>query len=166
MKRRQFIKSTGLSLTAMFGSSFWLNACHTEEDMIGEPNWIVEGGFERPLPIPPQVTNNVQLTAKTVSDEMISGKLTSLLSYRDGLMGPTITVASGSNVNVRLDNNLLENTNIHWHGLIVPADMEGHPKDYASTGNALQYVLPINQRAGTYWYHPHVHGSTARQVFM
>ena len=167
MKRRQFIKSTGLStLTALFGSSFWLNACHTEEDMIGEPNWIVEGGFDRPLPIPPQATNNVKLTAKTISDEMISGKLTSLLSYRDGLMGPTITVSSGSNVNVLLDNNLLENTNIHWHGLIVPAEMEGHPKDYASTGNALQYVLPINQRAGTYWYHPHVHGSTARQVFM
>ena len=167
MKRRQFIKSTGLStLTAMFSSSFLLNACHTEEDMIGEPNWIVEGGFDRLLPIPPQATNNVQLAAKTVSDEMISGKLTSLLSYRDGLMGPTITVASGSNVNVLLNNNLLETTNIHWHGLIVPAEMEGHPKDYASAGNALQYVLPINQRAGTYWYHPHVHGSTARQVFM
>ena len=167
MKRRQFIKSTGLStLTALFGSSFWLNACHTEEDMIGEPNWIVEGGFDRPLSMPAQVTNNVQLTAKTISDEMISGKLTSLLSYRDGLMGSTITVSSGSNVNVLLDNNLLENTNIHWHGLIVPAEMEGHPKDYASTGHALQYVLPINQRAGTYWYHPHVHGSTARQVFM
>jgi FtsP/CotA-like multicopper oxidase with cupredoxin domain len=134
--------------------------------MVGEPNWIVEGGFERPLSVPPQVSGNVELMAKTISDEMIAGKFTSALSYREGLLGPTIYAASGSTVNVRLDNSLSENTNIHWHGLIVPADMEGHPKDYTVGGESFQYTLPIDQRAGTYWYHPHVHGSTARQVFM
>ena len=97
--------------------------------MIGEPNWIVEGGFDTPLPTIPQVTGNVELTAKTISDEMINGKLTSTLSYRDGLLGPIIKAESGSTVNVRLDNNLSEDTNIHWHGLVLPADMEGHPKD-------------------------------------
>ncbi len=80
MKRRDFIKSTGLStLTALMGSSVLLKACHTEEDMIGEPNWIVEGGFDTPLPTIPQVTGSVELTAKTISDEMINGKLTSTL---------------------------------------------------------------------------------------
>jgi FtsP/CotA-like multicopper oxidase with cupredoxin domain len=148
------------------GSSFLLKACHTEEDMIGKPNWIVEGGFDRPLPIPPQVAGNAELNAATISEEILSGKLSTVYSYRDGLMGPTFNVMSGSNVSVRLNNNIEDNTNIHWHGLIVPADMEGHPKDYVRTSNVFQYDLPINQRAGTYWYHPHVHGSTARQVFM
>ena len=167
MKRREFIKSTGLStLTALIGPSFLLNACHTEEDMIGEPNWIVEASFDTPLPNLPQSVGNVQLTAKTVSNEMLSGKLTSTLSYHDGLLGPVIKAETGSTVNVLLNNNLSEDTNIHWHGLVLPAGMEGHPKDVAESGNTLQYSLPIIQRAGTYWYHPHPEGATALQVFM
>src|SRR5688572_28822512 len=130
MKRRQFIKSTGLStLTALMGSSFLLKACHTEEDVIGEPNWIMEGGFDVPLPNLPYVAGNVELSAKSISGEMIDGKITSALSYRDGLLGPIIKTETGSNVSVRLDNALSEETNIHWHGLVLPAGMEGHPKD-------------------------------------
>jgi hypothetical protein len=53
MKRRDFIKRSGLSaLTAWAGSSLLLNAWHAEEDMIGEPDWIVEGSFDRALPLP------------------------------------------------------------------------------------------------------------------
>ena len=59
MKRREFIKSTGVSaLGALAGSSLLLKACHTEEDMIGEPNWIVAGNFDRPLFIPPVLSNS------------------------------------------------------------------------------------------------------------
>lgn len=134
--------------------------------MIGEPTWIVQGGFDTPLPIPPQVTGDTLLSAKNFSGEMLSGKTTSVLSYRDGLLGPTINVVSGSTLNVQLENTLVEHTNIHWHGLVVPSKMEGHPKDLVRKAETFQYTLPINQRAGTYWYHPHVHGSTARQVFM
>ena len=167
MKRRQFIKvTTGSTLVALVGTSQLLTACHTEEDMIGEPNWIVEGAFNRQLVIPPVVTGDIQLTAKAISGEMLNDKATSMLSYRDGMIGPLIIANKGDTVNVKLMNYLLEQTNIHWHGLILPADMDGHPKDVTSTGGELQYVLPIQQRGGTYWYHPHPHGSTARQVFM
>jgi blue copper oxidase len=167
MKRRHFIKSTGLStLTALMGSSFLLKSCHTEEDMIGEPNWIVEGSFDVPLPNLPYAGGNIELTAKPISVEMIDGKMTSTLSYRDGLLGPIIKTETGSNVIVRLDNALSEDTNIHWHGLILPSGMEGHPKDVTARGESFQYSLPISQRAGTYWYHPHAEGTTARQVYM
>ncbi|MEO7989292.1 MAG: multicopper oxidase domain-containing protein [Chryseolinea sp.] len=167
MKRREFIKSTGLStISALVGSSLLLKACHTEEDMIGEPNWIVEGGFDRPLLIPPTVSSNVQLTSQSISDEMLTGKMTSILSYRDGLLGPVIKTTTGDTITVQLLNNLSEETNIHWHGLILPENMDGHPKDVFTSGESFNYVLPIQQRAGTYWYHPHPHESTARQVFM
>ena len=167
MKRREFIKSTGLStLGAWIGSSLLLNACHTEEDMIGEPNWIVEGGFDRPLTIPPIVRGSVQLVPQSTSGEILKGKMTSLLSYRDGLLGPQIRAEKGETLNVQFQNNLSEETNIHWHGLILPENMDGHPRDVFASGNLYNYVLPIRQRAGTYWYHPHPHGSTARQVFM
>ncbi len=167
MKRREFIKSTSLStISVLAGSSLLLKACHTEEDMIGEPNWIVEGSFDRPLIIPPVVSSNVQLAAQSVSGEMLNGKTTSLLSYRNGLLGPTINVTTGETLNVQLQNNLSEETNIHWHGLILPENMDGHPKDVYASGSSYNYVLPIQQRAGTYWYHPHPHEATARQVFM
>ena len=167
MKRREFIKSTGLStISTLVGPSILLNACHTEEDMIGEPNWVLQGNFDRVLPIPPTVTSNVQLVSQTISGAMLSGNLTSALSYRNGLLGPTIKANKGDVVNVQLQNNLSEKTNIHWHGLILPENMDGHPKDVYASGDLYNYVLPIQQRAGTYWYHPHPHEATARQVFM
>jgi blue copper oxidase len=166
MTRREFIRSIGLTTTSALAGSWIISSCHTEEDMIGEPTWIMEGGFDRPLPIPSVTSGGVQLTAKSNSAEMLTDQMTSMLSYRDGLLGPTIVARKGETANVQLRNNLAEATNIHWHGLILPENMDGHPSDLVPAGNSFQYELPIQQRAGTYWYHPHVHGSTARQVFM
>lgn len=167
MKRRDFIKTSGLSaLGSLTLPSLLLNACHTEEDMIGKPNWVVEGGFNRPLIIPAVQTNNLVLTAQTTSGEMLNGKVSSILSYHGGMLGPTIKAQQGETVSVQLQNNLSENTNVHWHGLILPEKMDGHPVDVATPGGTYDYELPIQQRAGTYWYHPHPHGATARQVFM
>ena len=167
MKRREFIKNTSLqALTAWAGTSLLLNACHTEEDMIGEPNWIVEGSFDRPLTIPLVVNEGASLTAQFSSSELLKGKSTTSLAYGNGVLGPTIKATKGGTVSVSLQNNLSEKTNIHWHGLVLPENMDGHPKDVAAPGASLQYSLPVHQRAGTYWYHPHPHGATAKQVFM
>lgn len=167
MRRREFIKSSSLSaMTALVGSSWFLKSCHTEEDMMGEPNWIVEGAFDRPLVFPSVVNANVQLSAQASASELLKGKMTNTLSYSDGILGPLIKATTGETVLVQLQNNLSEETNIHWHGLIVPADMDGHPMDLAQSGETINYSLPIQQRAGTYWYHPHPHTLTAKQVFM
>jgi FtsP/CotA-like multicopper oxidase with cupredoxin domain len=167
MKRRDFIKTSSLkAIAALAGTSLLLKACHTEEDMIGEPNWIVEGSFDRPLAIPSVVSNNVSLNPHPSAGELLKGRTTATLAYANGQLGPTISVTKGATVNVSLQNSLSEETNIHWHGLVLPENMDGHPKDIATPGNSLQYALPIQQRAGTYWYHPHAHGLTAKQVFM
>lgn len=167
MKRREFIKYTGLSvITTWAGSSLLLSACHTEEDMIGEPNWIVEGSFTQPIFKPVVVEGNTQLNVQTTTGQILNGPSSSILSYRNGLLGNTIKASRGETVSVQVQNNLSESTNIHWHGLIVPEDMDGHPKDLIAAGGVFTYTLPINQRAGTYWYHPHPHEATARQVFM
>jgi FtsP/CotA-like multicopper oxidase with cupredoxin domain len=154
------------ALTARAGTSLILNACHTEEDMIGEPNWIVESAFDRLLPIPATANSNVLLNAQMSSFELLKTRSSGTMAYGSGLLGPTIKATKGQTVNVQLQNNLSEETNIHWHGLILPENMDGHPKDVASAGGSLNYALPIIQRAGTYWYHPHPHGLTAHQVFM
>lgn len=167
MKRREFIKQTGLSaITAWAGSSLLLSACHTEEDMMGEANWIVEGGFTQALFKPVVVEGNTQLIVQTTTGQLLNGSSSTILSYRNGVLGNTIKATRGETVSVQVQNNLGEETNIHWHGLIVPEDMDGHPKDLIAAGSSFTYALPINQRAGTYWYHPHPHEATARQVFM
>ena len=135
MKRRDFIRTSGLSaLTAWAGSSLLLNACHTEEDMIGEPNWIVEGSFDRPLPLPATSTSGASLNAQFSTSELLKGRTSTTLSYGNGVLGPTIIGNKGATVNVSLQNGLDEETNIHWHGLVLPENMDGHPKDVASPG--------------------------------
>ena len=167
MKRRDFIKRSGMSaLTVWGGSSFLFSGCHTEEDMIGESNWIVEGSFDRALPLPSSLTGGGSLNAQFSTSEILKGKVTTTLSYAEGQPGPVIRANKGETVNINLTNHLSEETNIHWHGLVLPEDMDGHPRDVAAAGGSLPYSLPIIQRAGTYWYHPHPHGATARQVFM
>lgn len=166
MNRRKFMKTTGLSaVTALAGTSLLLKACHTEEDMIGQPNWVVDGGFDRAVPIPATLPNNGKLIVQGNTAELLKGKTTQVFGYGNGVLGPTIKASMGETVNVELQNNLSEPTNVHWHGLILPADMDGHPVDLATAGSSKNFVLPVQQRAGTYWYHPHPHGLTARQVF-
>lgn len=55
---------------------------------------------------------------------------------------------------------------IHWHGLDVPADMDGHPKDAFSAGVTKEYTFPIKNRAGLYFFHSHSHMATAREVYL
>ena len=103
MKRRDFIRRSGLSaLTTWAGSSLLLNACHTEEDMIGEPNWIVEGSFDRPLPFPATSTSGASLHAKFSTSELLKGRTSTTLSYGNGVLGPTIVGSKGQTVNVSL----------------------------------------------------------------
>jgi FtsP/CotA-like multicopper oxidase with cupredoxin domain len=78
---------------------------------------------------------------------------------------PTIRVRTGEILSARLDNRLPEPTNVHWHGLLVPSEMDGLPMDLANPGQALDYVFRVDQRAGTYWYHPHPDMRTAFQVY-
>ncbi|MEP7217288.1 MAG: multicopper oxidase family protein, partial [Bacteroidota bacterium] len=78
---------------------------------------------------------------------------------------PTIRLKKGEQFSVMLTNNLEEPTNIHWHGLLVPAEMDGHAMDVVAPGSGKKYEFTIEQRAGIYWYHPHPDGSTGRQVY-
>jgi hypothetical protein len=90
MRRREFIKSTSLkALTAWAGTSLFLNACHTEEDMIGEPNWIIAGSFDRPLIIPSVVSNGASLTAQFSTEEILKGRSSITYGYGTGMLGPS-----------------------------------------------------------------------------
>ncbi len=98
----------------------------------------------------------------------VAGQRAQTLSYNGGLPGPTVRVAAGDRLRVRLVNDLDEPTNLHVHGLHVSprghsdnvfvAVRPGETFDY-------RYDLPGDHPPGVYWYHPHHHGAVADQVF-
>jgi FtsP/CotA-like multicopper oxidase with cupredoxin domain len=94
-----------------------------------------------------------------------SGRSTSLLTFGGTYPSPTLRARRGETFELLLQNHLAEATNIHWHGLAVPAEVDGYPTDLVLPGGARQYRFQIAQPAGTYWYHPHPDGRTAAQVY-
>ena len=78
---------------------------------------------------------------------------------------PILRIESGSRFTVSLDNALPEPTIIHWHGLHTPAAMDGHPVNTIAPGGRYEYDFTKKNRGGTYWYHTHAHGLTAKQAY-
>ncbi|MBL4730002.1 MAG: multicopper oxidase domain-containing protein, partial [Sulfurimonas sp.] len=73
------------------------------------------------------------------------------------LIGPTLRWREGDEVTIHVKNNLSEDTSIHWHGIIIPPEMDGVPEisfDGIAPGETFTYKFPIVQ-SGTYWYHSH-----------
>jgi len=82
-----------------------------------------------------------------------------------GYLGPTLRLKKGQRVRIRFDNGLNEPSIVHWHGLHLPDEMDGHPRFAVASGGSYDYEFTVNDRAGTYWYHPHPHGRTGRQIY-
>ena len=80
-------------------------------------------------------------------------------------LGPTLRFQTGQKVRIYLKNNLPAETILHWHGLHVPSKMDGNPMYAINHGETYVYEFEILNRAGTYWYHAHTHGLTAKQVY-
>ncbi len=73
--------------------------------------------------------------------------------------GPVLRFREGEEVTINVTNNLDQSTSIHWHGLILPFEMDGVPTisfDGIAPGETFTYRFPIMQ-SGTYWYHSHSH---------
>lgn len=73
------------------------------------------------------------------------------------LPAPTLRLREGDAVTLRVRNSLAEMSSIHWHGLILPAEMDGVPGiSFAgiAPGETFTYRFEVRQ-SGTYWYHAH-----------
>jgi blue copper oxidase len=112
----------------------------------------------------------VHFTAHKESVEVLPGKRTELWAYRaerDGntYVNPTFRVRTGAEFSAEFANDLDEETTVHWHGLHVDWRMDGHPLRPVAPGATYDYAFPVQNRGGTYWYHPHPHGRTAIQTY-
>jgi FtsP/CotA-like multicopper oxidase with cupredoxin domain len=98
----------------------------------------------------------VDLEAREADWTIAPGSTFQASTFNGRIPGPTIEGRVGDVVEIRFTNRLAEPTSIHWHGLRVPASMDGTDivQGPVQPGETFVYRYRLTD-AGTYWYHPH-----------
>ena len=124
-----------------------------------------------PLIIPEVITGttfnlNLHNTTKRFGNSTFQNTAdTTTISYNNMLMwGPTLIMNKGDWVQINMTNNLSETTTTHWHGFHIPAIMDGGPHQTVPAGTTWRPSFKVDNNAGTYWYHPHLHEHTQDQL--
>jgi len=78
--------------------------------------------------------------------------------------GPTLIMYKGDTVRMNVKNSLNDSTTIHWHGMHLPAVMDGGPHQVIPSGTTWKPYWKVSNNAATYWYHPHLHEKTAEHL--
>ncbi len=138
--RRTFVRGLALGgITA--GLGLWRN-----------PAWALDAQGT------PQILSGTEFDLRLgASPVNITGQPRLATLINDSLPGPTLRFRDGDTVTVRVTNNLAESSSMHWHGVLVPAAMDGVPGlsyDGIGPGETFVYRFSIHQ-TGTYWYHSH-----------
>lgn len=94
------------------------------------------------------------LKAGPARKEYRAGKPSDVWAYNGSVPGPLVEATVGDELRVHFTNELSEPTTIHWHGLRVPADMDGTHAPIAP-GGSFDYRFTLKD-PGLYWFHPHV----------
>lgn len=138
--RRTFVK--GLAAAGVLGGlGLWRSPSWAAS---GSPALSVLSGTEYDLSIGEMPVN-------------ITGKRRTAMAINGGLPGPLLRWKEGDTVTLRVRNRLDAATSIHWHGIILPPNMDGVPGlSFAGIEPGGVYVYQFKvQQNGTYWYHSH-----------
>lgn len=113
--------------------------------------------YEAAQPEPGRTVVSVDLEPREMDWEFRPGRRTRAWGFNGQVPGPTIEAHVGDVVEVTLTNRLSEPTAIHWHGLRLPAAMDGTEmvQRPIAPGDTFVYRFKVPD-AGTFWYHPHV----------
>ncbi|ASK90901.1 copper resistance system multicopper oxidase [Xanthomonas campestris pv. trichodesmae] len=139
LSRRRFVQ--GLALGGIAASGLWRNDARAA----AQANTPVLRGRSQSLQIGRLPVN-------------FTGRLRSAITVNQSLPAPTLRWREGDTVSVRVRNALTDQpTSVHWHGLLLPANMDGVPGmsfDGIAPGQEYHYRFALRQ-SGTYWYHSH-----------
>ncbi|MEO5707707.1 MAG: copper resistance system multicopper oxidase [Alteraurantiacibacter sp.] len=125
------------------------------------PAWAqqVSAGIARPLP----QLSGPQLSGETIALRVahetvrVDGREAHAVAMNGTVPAPLLRLREGQTVRITVDNALDEETSVHWHGLLVPFQMDGVP-GVSFPGipprSSFTYEFPVRQ-SGTYWYHSH-----------
>ena len=96
-------------------------------------------------------------------NQTVTGSISSP-SQKNNFWGPTLIVNKNDLIHMNVTNNLNEATTIHWHGMHLPAIMDGGPHQIIPSGTLWQPYWTVKNQAATLWYHSHLHVSTQSHV--
>ncbi len=115
------------------------------------------GFSQNPIIIPSTIeSTNVNLSLQNGTFQFFPGEDTATMGVNGPLLGPTLIMNNGDNMNINITNNLGQETTIHWHGLHVSAANDGGPHTVIDPGTTWNPQFEVLDKAGTYWYHPHL----------
>ena len=99
----------------------------------------------------------VNLEAAVTRKEFVPGVPVEVWAYNGQVPGPLLAAKVGDRVIVHFTNSLPEPTTIHWHGVRVPANMDGTAtmQDPVQPGQTFTYSFDVSD-AALFWYHPHI----------
>ncbi|MFP4317296.1 MAG: multicopper oxidase domain-containing protein [Desulfovibrionales bacterium] len=90
-------------------------------------------------------------------DVNMTGEPARAMTINGKIPGPVLRFTEGDLARIRVTNRMIEDTSIHWHGLLLPFEMDGVPNlnfPPIAPGTTFTYEFPLRQ-SGTYWYHSH-----------
>ena len=120
------------------------------------PSWAQAASPGVAPSLPTLTGPNIDLTISR-SHLTIDGRAGHAVTINGTVPGPLLRFREGETVRLSVKNALAEETSIHWHGLLVPFQMDGVPGltfPGIPAGETFVYKFPIKQ-SGTYWYHSH-----------
>ncbi len=168
--RRQFLAGAGMALGAGLVSRASLAALpdspSSTSSAMQPPEEPATGPWFNPVvtlngwSLPWRMKNGwkeFHLTAEAVEREMAPGMVARLWGYNGQSPGPTIECVEGDKIRIFVTNRLPEHTTIHWHGIFLPAGMDGVGglnQPQIPPGKTYVYEFELKQ-SGTFMYHPH-----------
>ena len=107
---------------------------------------------------------DINLMIQPGTSEIFPGIQTNTIGYNGSQLGPTLMLKKGETVTLNVMNMLGDTTTAHWHGLHLAAKNDGSPHTPIMAGEMWSPTFEVMDKAATYWYHPHAHGKTLKQV--
>ncbi|MFC3284944.1 multicopper oxidase family protein [Litchfieldella rifensis] len=172
LQRRMALRRIGsvVALSTLAGGGVWFGGYRPGSLAAAEPtSTAVAGPFDvdlRLLAHPDEVSILPGAPSKVwrYTAERIAGPTETLTPVGESYAGPLIRLRRGQRLLVRIDNELPEDTTVHWHGLHVPSDVDGQPRLPIAPATSMTLAFDVVDRAGLYWYHPHPHGPDGGRV--
>ncbi len=160
--RRQFLQAASLGGSGLLAPGFHQLVAAAE----------TASSFQNSLALPPLEEGRLidgarqfDLSLQYGVSNFFGDRPTPTVGINGNYLGPVLRVQQGDDVMFKVTNRLSEPSTLHWHGLNLPAAMDGGPHQVIDSGKTWTSAFKIRQGASTQWYHSHMYHRTGIQVY-
>jgi blue copper oxidase len=166
LQRRKLLKYTAIGIAGAITYPSWVKAGEFVRTNVPSADFIPDVEIDLTMnPAEVAILSGNKTRIWKITGKVVKGPSDVLDNNEGTYLAPTLRFKKGQKVRMILNNNLPAQSILHWHGLHVPANMDGNPMYAINRGESYVYEFEILNRAGTYFYHSHTHSVTARQVY-